>query len=118
VYGAAGSGECAQGAMVRRVSAGTNTGDVCVPRWRELSRNKSRDEREMWPNRTAHTDTVSRGRGKKRGGDVIAAGSLSLAPLLLAVRPFHGENFRVTTRSRQAGYVSSPKMNPLCGDLA
>lgn len=30
----------------------------CVPRWRELSRNKSRDEREMWPNRSSHTDTV------------------------------------------------------------
>lgn len=37
--------------------AGTNT-MPCVPRWRELSRNKSRDEREMWPNRSSHTDTV------------------------------------------------------------
>ena len=36
---------------------GTNT-MPCVPRWRELSRNKSRDEREMWPNRSSHTDTV------------------------------------------------------------
>lgn len=71
------------------VSAGTNTSDVCVPRWRELSRNKSRDEREMWPNRTAHTDTVSRGRGKKEPGDALAAGAPFplRSALISAVRP-------------------------------
>jgi len=61
---------------------------------RELSRNKSRDEREMWPNRTAHTDTVSRGRGKKEEGSATGSRILSLSPsrlgsarLLLLVRP-------------------------------
>lgn len=57
-------GGCAQGATA--VSAGTNT-MACVLRWRELSRNKSRDEREMWPNRTAHTDIPWI--EKERGGD-------------------------------------------------
>lgn len=72
---------------------------ACVLRWRELSRNKSRDEREMWPNRTAHTDT--RWMEKERGGDTIAAGSSFSRSALIARPPFHGENFRVTTRSLQ-----------------
>lgn len=50
---------------------------ACVLRWRELSRNKSRDEREMWPNRTAHTDIPWI--GKERGGGAIAAGLLFLS---------------------------------------
>lgn len=35
--------------------------DAVCASWRELSRNKSRDEREMWPNRSSHTDTVFHG---------------------------------------------------------
>ena len=32
-----------------------------------LSRNKSRDEREMWPNRSSHTDTASERQRESRG---------------------------------------------------
>lgn len=44
--------------------------DAVCASWRELSRNKSRDEREMWPNRSSHTDTVFHGcsqRERERG---------------------------------------------------
>lgn len=44
---------------------------VYVQRWRELSRNKSRDEREMWSNRSSHTDTVFHGCcARKRERDI------------------------------------------------
>lgn len=78
----------------------------------------------MWPNRTAHTDTVSRGRGKKEEeGAPPVAGSLPFSGSALIARPlaFHAENFRVTTRDRVSNPEtdgSSSKMNPLCGDLA
>lgn len=88
---------------------------ACVLRWRELSRNKSRDEREMWPNRTAHTDIPWL--KKERGGDAIAAGSSSSRSALIARPPFHSENFRVTTRSlhqRSKPVRLSLKMNLLC----
>lgn len=62
-----------------------------MPRWRELSRNKSRDEREMWPNRTAHTDTVSRGR-REKGEEGDPAGFPRCSYI---ARSFHDENFRV-----------------------
>lgn len=65
VHGAAnGSGMCSG---CEQPVTGTDT-MPCVPRWRELSRNKSRDEREMWPNRSSHTDTVSRGCWRERNG--------------------------------------------------
>jgi len=81
---------CAQSATV--VSAGTNT-MANVLRWRELSRNKSRDECEMWPNRTAHTDTIFRTWRKKRRRD--SRGPLSCSTHI-ARSPSHGENFRIT----------------------
>ena len=65
----------------------------CVPRWRELSRNKSRDEREMWPNRSSHTDTVfpwtdvaerERERERETNPDPFDSPCLPLVSLLVA----------------------------------
>lgn len=84
-------------------------GGVCAARWRELSRNKSRDEREMWPNRTAHTDTVfpdgGGGGGKKEETAAVALRHItSLIPsrfALIALWRFAVGIFDVTTVRRR-----------------
>lgn len=62
----AGSLRCARARSSGMCSGCWRTGhrdeyDAVCASWRELSRNKSRDEREMWPNRSSHTDTVFHG---------------------------------------------------------
>lgn len=61
-------------------------------RWRpRLSRNKSRDEHEMWPSRSSHTDTESELRG---------------LPCLLALLGHRGPRNAILPRKRERIYGS------------
>lgn len=83
--------------------------DAVCASWRELSRNKSRDEREMWPNRSSHTDTVFHvgcsQRKRERGISPFSIPRLlSMAVPSAACR---GQNFQVISPKAISG-VNGP----------
>lgn len=110
VHGATvGSGICSG---CEEAATGTNT-VPCVPQWRELSRNKSRDEREMWPNRSSHTDTVSRGCWRERNGYPAVPFIVPFAtnPLTPYTPMCRGQNFQVISVEAIQS-VSGPLVGP------
>ena len=91
----AGSLRCARARSSGMCSGCWRTGhrdeyDAVCASWRELSRNKSRDEREMWPNRSSHTDTVFHGCSQREAERERERGREGHISFFHPPSPFHG----------------------------
>lgn len=117
----AGSLRCARARSSGMCSGCWRTGhrdeyDAVCASWRELSRNKSRDEREMWPNRSSHTDTVFHGcsqreaeREKGRGRGISP---FSIPRLLSMAVPSAGESRSEFSSNFTKGHLGCQRSAP------